>query len=288
MAFPKKGSCENESNEEKEETEENEMSTQDGLFSCPVEGCIRTFQKHFNLESHLSFGKCQLVRERNTLLDKAKILYEEKLSEGASEQPHITPAATSVANVITRTSLAQGWALKTSKSGKRFDVNQKGYLDEKFALGQETGLKADPEQVARDMRHAKTDNGGRRFKYEEFLSSKQIKSYFSRRAAKIKRGDTAQTGASDDKASEDQSTYTSARYHILSECQIIHPVLYDTYNLCNMYQKDKLKRLSVALLRHICVYFDLPVDDLPEKRKAPYINLISELVQACTCGGKED
>jgi hypothetical protein len=138
-------------NEDEEESKETEMSTQeDGIFSCPIEGCIKTFQRHYNLESHMSYRKCQLVTERNTLLDKAKILYQQKLSEGASEQPHI--AAVMKASVSRRTSLAQGWALKTSKTGKRFNINQKKYMDEKFALGQETGHKADPEQVARDMR----------------------------------------------------------------------------------------------------------------------------------------
>ena len=267
---------------------ENEMSTQDGLFSCPAEGCIKTFQKHSNLEYHLSFGKCQLMKERNTLLDRAKMLYHEKLSEGTGKQPHLPQSASSVTRTTTSKSLEKGWALKASKSGKRFNDNQVTYLNEKFAIGQATGLKAEPEQVARDMRRAKMENGGRRFKYEEFLSSQQVKSYFSRKVAKIKQVGESGVETVDDKAIEDQGAYTAARDNILRECQITHPVLYDTYNLCGMQSKKKLNRLSVALLRQICIYFDLKVDGLPDKRKAPYITLISDLVETCSCGGKVD
>ena len=55
-----------------------------GLFSCPVERCVSTFQRHCNLERHLHYGKCKFVEERHSLLDKATILYAEKLQEGSS------------------------------------------------------------------------------------------------------------------------------------------------------------------------------------------------------------
>ena len=87
------------------------------------------------------------------------------------------------------TKLSEGWALRASKKSKHFNENQKNYLDEKFKLGQETGYKEDPSQVASDMRRAKNENGERRFAVGEFLSPQQIKSYFSRSAAKIKQAD---------------------------------------------------------------------------------------------------
>jgi len=54
------------------------------LFSCPGEGCVSTFQRHCNLERHMHYGKCKFVEERYSLLDKAKIIYAEKLQEGSS------------------------------------------------------------------------------------------------------------------------------------------------------------------------------------------------------------
>lgn len=273
--------------DDKEEETEVQIKEND-LFTCPFEGCVRTFQRYSNMEHHMSYGKCQLKPERRTLLDKAKLIYRQKLLEGASEQPLLKTKKISPSVGADKTeTIGQGWALKTSKAGKRFNENQKRYLDEKFSLGQDTGIKADPEQVARDMRRARTEDGKRRFKYEEFMSPQQIKSYFSRSFAKKKAGDPDSMENTDEKAVKDQSQYSSARDHILQECQITHPVIYDNLNLCQMHSKDKLKKLSVALLRHICMFFEYDVESLSQSRKAPYLALISELVQGCSCEGKD-
>ena len=70
-----------------------------GLFSCPVEGCASTFQHHCNPERHMHYGKCKFVEERHSLLEKAKILYVEKLQEGSSTQPLIAGSELSEQNV---------------------------------------------------------------------------------------------------------------------------------------------------------------------------------------------
>lgn len=251
----------------------------DSLFSCPVEGCVCTFQKYHNLENHMFYGKCRLLKERHTLLDKAKLLYHEKLSEGFGGHPFTSSTAQSkpAAEVI-----QQGWALKTSKKSKRFNDNQKSYLNDKFQIGQETGIKADPEDVSQDMRHAKMENGERRFTVDEFMTSQQIKSYLSRRAAKVKNLPEKISG-SQDREVEEEVAYSSIRNHIVNECHVMHPITYDSYNICQLYSDNKLTRLSVALLRYICTYFGLEVSGLPDRRKAPYISLITGLVQSCPC-----
>ena len=53
--------------------EDGEGADASSLLSCPVEGCIHTYQKYHNLECHLLFGKCKLVSEKYTLLDAAKL-----------------------------------------------------------------------------------------------------------------------------------------------------------------------------------------------------------------------
>ena len=47
------------------------------LFSCPNEGCVKSNQRHSNLEKHLELGKCQLQLEKETLFDKLKHCIEE-------------------------------------------------------------------------------------------------------------------------------------------------------------------------------------------------------------------
>jgi hypothetical protein len=49
------------------------------LFSCPAEGCIKNYHRYSSLETHLEYGVCKLQLERQSLLDKAKAMYVEKL-----------------------------------------------------------------------------------------------------------------------------------------------------------------------------------------------------------------
>jgi len=59
-------------------------------------------------------------------------------------------------------------------------------LEEKFNLGQATGQKQDPIDVARDMRLTKKMDGSKLFKIDEYLTTQQVQSYFSRMMAKCR------------------------------------------------------------------------------------------------------
>jgi len=251
-----------------------------GLFSCPVEGCVSTFQRHCNLERHLHYGKCKFVEERHSLLDKAKILYPEKLQEGSSAQPFIAGSELSEQSVQV---LPQGWVLRSTKKAARFSAKQKAYLDKKFKIGEQTGFKADPEQVAQDMRHAKHEDRSRRFTVDEFLEPQQVKSYFSRMAAKFRQESHKVADEWDAQAVAEQDAYSSAHAHILEECRLIHLITYDTYNLCELYARNKLTKLSVPILHIICSHFEMEIDNLPLRLKKPYVQLIEELVRSCLC-----
>jgi hypothetical protein len=269
-----------EEGKEEGEGEEGEEGQSNNLFFCPSQGCVFSYLKYSSLEYHILYGKCKLLEENNTLLDKAKILYTQKISEGTSSLPQISVQSTTSTSLPT--ALSQGWALRKTKTSARFNDNQRRYLDERFKLGQITGHKADPSQVARDLRHAKNENGERRFTVSEFLSAKQIQSYFSRASAKLKQAEVSEEEI-DVNAIEDERAYSSARDEIIQECQLSHPIIYDTYNLCHLYEASKLKRLSIALLREMCTYFHMEVDSLPVTRKAPYIALLNELAASCSC-----
>ena len=84
----------------------------------------------------------------------------------------------------------EGWALKQAKKAYRFNDQQRKYLEAKFKIGQESGMKLDAEAVAKEMRRARGSNGERLFKVSEFLTAHQVASFFSRVAAKIKQHTT--------------------------------------------------------------------------------------------------
>ena len=76
--------------------------------------------------------------------------------------------ATSSKNAGFRCKLSLGWALQSSQRGApRFSAKVKEYRTAKFDIGEETRDKADPTQVASDMRSAKDDNNSRLFRREE-------------------------------------------------------------------------------------------------------------------------
>ena len=74
-------------------------------------------------------------------------------------------------NITAGNALQMGWALHKNRRGsKRFSNKVRTYLKKKFDIGQQTGRKEDPLQVAKDMRSARTPEGERLFKREEWLS----------------------------------------------------------------------------------------------------------------------
>lgn len=250
------------------------------LLTCPNEGCVKMYQRHSSLEKHLLFGKCKMVSEKNTLFDIAKKKYHDILVEGTS-------VAVSATLEVCHTSesantLPEGWALKTTKKATRFSDAQKRYLEEKFNLGQATGQKQDPTTVARDMRFAKSIDGTKLFKSDEYLSAQQIQGFFSRMAAKLRHGQCDLLEA-DIIAAEEQQMLDVTRQTILEQVQLRHPVVYDNLDICALYKGKRLKQLSISMLSTVCNYFDIPTDAFNDKRKAEYIAALSELVLACEC-----
>ena len=179
---------------------------------------------------------------------------------------------------------SQGWALKMTKKATHFNEKQKEYLEEKFLLGQETGHKAKAVTIAQEMRYARDEGGNRRFTINEFLTPQQVTSFFSRMASKLKNKDE-EILKEDMTAAEDQAAYmySSTRTNILENCQLIHPIVYDSFNLCSLNGSNGFKRLSVNMLRIMCEYFDLDIANIPRSRKAPYMQLLSNLVETCSC-----
>jgi len=264
--------------------EDGEGADASSLMSCPVEGCKRTYQKYQNLERHLLIGKCKLVSEKYTLLDTVKLGYAERVHEGSTIQ--LTLAAPTTTEVSSEFPLVQGWTLKGTKKATRFNENQRQYLDNKFRIRQESGHKAEPEKVSRDMHYARRDNGEQRLDLEEFLTAQQIQSYFSRTAANLKHAVTAQSGHdsiddNDSQAAREQEAFSSARLAVLHQCELLHPIVFDTLIICSLYSSIKLTKVSVAQLRLICSYFNMDIEEQQSRRKAPYITFISELVGSC-------
>jgi len=249
-----------------------------GVYTCPQDGCVRVFQRLHALDNHLSIGQCTKSLEKYSLFDLAKIRYKSALEEGVGVIPVLNPVLTTVAMPENR--CKEGWALRTTKKSYRFNDKQKAYLNAKFEIGQATGRKQDVDMVAREMRRAQVTDGRRLFGVSEFLTPQQIASYFSRMAAKVRHQ------AADDQdiqANEEEANFAKAREIIMSSIQLQHPIMYEQYNVCIMAKENTLKHLKLAELQNICEALELEVPHRPIRRKAPYIALLLEVLNQCSC-----
>ncbi|CAH1252459.1 Hypp9299 [Branchiostoma lanceolatum] len=177
----KKGQAQQEVESDSDGESTSEQRSLGSLFPCPEDSCVKVYQTCRGLEAHVAVGRHQRRLERETLLDKAKLAYAEKLEQGPSEVPHLEP---SLEARRATPHPQQGWALRNPKKHVRFSSKQKEYLDKRFQLGEATGKKSDPLTVSKEMRHACDPQGKRLFQVQEFLTGQQVSSYFSRLAAK--------------------------------------------------------------------------------------------------------
>ena len=235
------------------EKESEEAAAERGAFPSPQDGCTRVFQRISSHERHLSFEKCTTSLERLSLLDLAKTEYDCLLREGMAS---MLTLLLSTSTLVTILSTAQeGWALKESKKPYRFNEKQKSYLEAKFNLGQETGRKLHPKDIAKEMRRALNSDGKRVFKPMEFLTERQITSFFARLAAKVRQ----QLVATDEDiyVAEEEANFHKAGEEILADINLEHPLVFDQYNICALVRDNSLTKFKLGLLQMLCQKFNL-------------------------------
>ena len=110
---------------------------------------------------------------------------------------------TSPVDTSPHSSLRTGWAVSKPRGSVRFSEKVKEYLTARFTLGERTGRKADPAQVAVDMRNAKNESNARLFTREQWLTKSQVQSFFSRLAS-MRRRDQGVIGISLDEEEDIQ------------------------------------------------------------------------------------
>ena len=127
-------------------------------------------------------------------------------------------------------STEEGWALKKVRNPVNFSENVRNYLQEVFLLGEETGHKASPGDVAMRMKGLRYSSGKKRFQKKEWLTSLQISRYFSRLSTLNKNGrlirdtDATSPNADDDEDEDDvlttEATAIRTRQQIRRELEL--------------------------------------------------------------------
>ena len=107
----------------------------------------------------------------------------------------------------------------------------------------------------------------------EFLTPLQITSFFSRLAAKIRQQPAAvaqEVEEEDTTAANEEENFASAREFVLAELQsavpLVHPIVCDQQNLCEMVKADSLSKQKLGQLQFFCSELELAVP-VPPMRK---------------------
>ena len=235
------------------------------LLFCQEEGCIRSFQRLFSLQKHLDYGSHKYAFEQETLYDKAILAYAAKLEQGATVEVPKIPSADMYLDQPDKSVLQKGWTIKSTKQRKRLSEEQKKYLLDFYRIGESTDGKGEPASVARSMTKSENSGGGFLFDASEFLTPQQIASVFSRLSAKrvLPADDEAGDEVQEDltKATAEKNLQDLSK-EVLNEVSIQHPLMYDTYNICDYVSQSKLNEFSISVLQDICSSFQLDTSDI--------------------------
>ncbi|PFX18467.1 hypothetical protein AWC38_SpisGene17166 [Stylophora pistillata] len=142
----------------------------------------------------------------------------------------------------------------TGTPGPLATPSQRQYLDAKFKVGQATGVKLYPVDVAREMRYARNQEGEELFIVTEFLTEQEIQSYFSRRASKLRYSHSDDPESDQDEgimAAEKEITYENVRTVMLEEVGLRHPIVFDTFNLCDTHKAGICSECRTTLGEHV-------------------------------------
>ena len=217
------------------------------LSTCPEEGCVKMFRRHSSFVKHVDCGTHKSTLEHETLYDKTMIEYVTKLHCGASKAPKGLESRGP--SLPTAPTAMMGCpALKTIQSRRtKFTDKQRQYLNAKFQIGERTGKTADPTDFPKPKDSEEETPG------EDIQSVRRDK--------------------------------------VLSEVSIqhSHSIIYDSYNISELLLNSKLSSFPLSMLWSIesVKLSDLEHPKIRVRRKKPFMDLLSSLVQGCSCNGNK-
>ena len=264
------------------------------VFFCDAPGCVLIFRKENEAQDHMDTVTHQLVLERETVYDTIRRKWAQHVTGIVSPSTECSKSACPPDSNLSSCSddklSVQGWALKGQKMAAKTSEKVKEFLIAKVNEGLLGGKKANPVEVSMEMQDAKDSKGLALFSPEEWKTSRQITSYFSRLFAlqKSKEAHPVTVEEEENLTEDDVSTWEghsfeqNLRYEVYEAVDLQHPLSFEDRDICKIAKCGKLKNLKVVELKNICAEFALTTVG-NQQRKRPYIDAIEELVKSCSC-----
>ena len=262
------------------------------IFSCNESTCVLTFKTREEAEAHMDAGKHVRESDGESVYDMARkkwanIVTEMHVSSGEAQRIAFGESGPS----STTECRSEGWALKTIKRSPRIGEKVKAFLIQKFNQGAAGGQKADPVQVAREMKCARDGSGKLQFKPEEWRTAKQISSFFSRmsaiqrqrQAGEIESQEDEEIAEEDLEALESEDCIQAIRQKVYRDIEAPnHPIQVKEVNVCELARAGKLDTLKLAQLRDVCTALQLQSNG-SYSRKRTYTEPLMAYSKSCSC-----
>lgn len=182
-------------------------------FNRPEEGCVKAFKTNRNLQRHIDFGRHQFKLHEESQYDQIRRKWAKHCISLKPENPSYFETASSSSEDI-ESEVVMGWAQARSRRRNRFSEQVKSFLLEQFMIGEETGRKITPAEATTRIRTLRNEVGDHLFGKEEWLTSQQVTSYFSRLAAMKKIGQLPAAAVSLEEEDVEAVVERSERYHL--------------------------------------------------------------------------
>ena len=130
------------------------------IYCCQGTGCVLTFKTQAEADSHMDTGKHCLEVDCESMYDRIRRKWAGMVT-GVTFAPDVPSTSLQGENSSAASASAPRplrWALKVTKRPTRMTDNVKTFLIKKFEDGVRSGKKADPVQVAREMKTLKNDS----------------------------------------------------------------------------------------------------------------------------------
>ena len=185
-----------------------------------------------------------------------------------------------------------GWALKSTKWTTRMEEKVKAFLVQKCHQGVAGGQKADPIQVAREMKTIRDSSGKLQFKPDEWGTAQQISSFFARMSALQRQRQADETESKEEQEITDEDlTALESEDHIQAIRQEVyrdieqatsHPIQIEAVNVCELSRAGKLSSLKLAQLREVCRALSLQTNG-SNSRKRTFTEPLDAYAKLCSC-----
>lgn len=154
---------------------DNQLSEQNvPLFACPEQNCTKVYTKVHLLDAHIAKGHHVFSNTQNGF-DIVKKMWVQKCISVEREHKFVIQSASNV----TTSFLNEGWALKSTRTSKRFSSKVKEYLKEIFIDCETSGKRPNFEKLAEELKTIRSDSGLKLFPVDDWLTPPQIRSLFA-------------------------------------------------------------------------------------------------------------